>query len=152
MSVYSIGWIIFTIALLVLELATVNLICIWFIIGAFFATIISIFIQNLAIQVIIFLIASTISIFLTKPLSDKILKNNKTNIDSIIGKSCLVTQDINNIENVGEVFINGLPWKAKSIDNKEINKDTLVDIIKIEGVSLIVKEHIEESYINTENK
>ena len=50
------------------------------------------------------------------------------------------TQTINNLMGRGEVFINGLEWMARSQqDNDTIEKDTVVRILRIDGVKLIVE-------------
>ena len=102
----------------------------------------SFFIDNTIIQVVIFLISSTILLFVTKPLVNKILPKEsliKTNSFAMEGKMGRVTQNIEPIEGKGQVKINGETWSAKSYNNEFISKDTEVIVEKIDGVKVIVK-------------
>lgn len=136
---YTILWGILIILCLIIEVATVNLVTIWFCIGGLIALLLSLIKAPLILQIIAFLVVSLISIFMALPLAKKHLKYSKTNVDSIVGSKCYVTEDISNLENIGTIIVNGIEWKAKSILNKEIKKDTLVEIVKIEGVSAFVQ-------------
>lgn len=61
-------------------------------------------------------------------------------MDSLIGKTAVVTADIHNLEGRGQVFVNGLTWTARAEREEEtIPKDTQVEIVRVEGVKLIVK-------------
>ena len=51
-----------------------------------------------------------------------------------------MTQTIENLKNQGQVIVGGIEWTARTGDNeKMIEKDTVVEIERIEGVKLIVK-------------
>ena len=135
-------WFIVFIVLLLLELITANLITIWFSIGALAAFITSTITDNAMVQVIVFIIVSSISLLLTRKVVDKIRKRKivPTNLDRVVGKVGVVTRDITQ-NDYGEVKVNGSIWTALS--KKEIKKDSQVKVLKIEGVKLIV-EKIEE--------
>ena len=61
-------------------------------------------------------------------------------IVSLVGKEARVIADIDNFNGVGDVIIAGQEWTARSDDSNElIPTGTLVEILKIEGVKLIVK-------------
>lgn len=51
--------------------------------------------------------------------------------------SGIVTADINSLESTGLVKVNGEVWSAKADEN--ISKGTKVEVLKIDGVKLIVK-------------
>ena len=53
---------------------------------------------------------------------------------------CVVTEDINNVLNKGEVQIKGQKWSARNIEDRMVAKDTIVVVERIEGVKLIIKE------------
>ena len=81
-------------------------------------------------------------LILARPVLDKAMKKNqvKTNIDSLIGEKAKVTEIINNIDETGAVFINGLTWTARSEDsNKIIEPGEVVEIKAVSGVKLIVQ-------------
>ena len=96
----------------------------------------------MAVQVVLFLAVSIILLLFTRPVVMKYLNRNKTatNADSLIGEQAVVTQTINNLMSRGEVFINGMAWTARSgREDEVIEKDTVVRILRIDGVKLIVE-------------
>ena len=78
----------------------------------------------------------------TRPLCRKFLtvKRERTNAESLIGKICIVTEEIRNIDEVGEVKVGGLCWSARAEDEERvIAVGEHVEIVEIKGVKLIVK-------------
>ncbi len=135
-------WLIMAGIFLIAEIITVGFLIFWLSIGSLFAMITSLFTDNLVIQTAVFVISSTILIFVTKPFVKKFATNKnpiKTNVYSIIGKDGIVTQDINPIEAVGQIKISGEVWSAISQDNQTIPKDTKVRVLEIKGVKAIVE-------------
>lgn len=134
-------WFVLFLVFLVIEVATVSLTCIWFALGALLALILSLFDVPILIQFIVFAIVSIVLMIFTKPvLSRKLLANReKTNYESVIGQSAKVIEEINNIDNKGTVMLNGLEWTARSVDDRVIGVDTIVEVVKVEGVKVIVK-------------
>ena len=133
-----IGWFIAFVILLVIELVTVNLVTIWFAIGAVAAIITTIFTDSILIQCIIFTVVSVISLLITKPLIKKFKKFEvePTNSDRVIGKVGEVTQKIGR-NKYGEVKVYGNTWSASSI--QVINVDERVKVLSIDGVKLVVE-------------
>ena len=61
-------------------------------------------------------------------------------MDSLIGKTAVVTSEIRNLEGKGEVFVNGLTWTARAEeDSLIIQEDTHVTVAAVQGVKLIVR-------------
>lgn len=131
-------WLIIFIILVVIELLTINLVTIWFAIGALVAAITSLFTNNKIILCSIFTIVSIISLVLTKEIikRTKSEKTIATNLDRIIGKVGIVTKDITTLE-PGEVKVDGKYWSA--ISTSKIKKNSTVEILSIDGVKLKVK-------------
>jgi membrane protein implicated in regulation of membrane protease activity len=136
---YTIIWGILTILFIIIEATTINLVTIWFALGSLITLLFSFLTDSIIIQLFIFIISTSISLIFTKPLTNKILVKTKTNSDAIIDKKCLVIEDISNLENTGRIEINGITWKAKSLNNEIIKKETIVQIKKIEGVTVFVE-------------
>ena len=133
-----IGWFIAFVILLVIELATVNLVTIWFAIGAVAAIITTLFTDSLLIQCIVFVVVSVISLLITKPLIKKFKKFEvePTNSDRVIGKVGDVTKKIEK-NKYGEVKVYGNTWTASSKDVIEVGER--VKVLSIDGVKLIVE-------------
>ena len=135
-------WLIISGIFFIVEISTVGFLVFWFAIGALIAMISSFFIDSIVIQTTIFVIASTILLFATRPFVNKFAKTEnsaKTNAFSIEGKVGKVVKEINPIEGTGQVKINGEIWSANSVDNTSISQDTEVIVEKIDGVKAIVK-------------
>ena len=135
-------WLILAGFFLIIEIATTGFLVFWFCIGAIFAMLSSFLFSSVIAQTTIFLISSVILLFVTRPFVAKITQKDetvKTNAFSIEGKVAKVIQDVDPIEGLGQVKVNGEVWSAKSYNDTFISKDTEVIIEKIEGVKAIIK-------------
>lgn len=144
MSFMSIYWIILFLVLLFIELATVNLVSIWFAIGAVAAFITSFFTDSILWQLLVFVVVSVVALFITLPMVRKAKKNRKpvpTNLDRIIGKQAEVTKEIKP-NHYGEVQVFGKVWTATSDDSFDVGDKVIVD--SIDGVKLIVRKEEEK--------
>lgn len=63
----------------------------------------------------------------------------KTNAYSIIGKTGLVTIEINSKKGIGQVKIGSETWSAKGINDEIIPVGSEVEIAEISGVKVVVK-------------
>jgi len=98
----------------------------------------------LPVQILIFLVISAALLIFTRPAVKKFkIGREKTNVDSLIGKWVLVTRKISEFEK-GEVKANGLFWAARSEHNTEIAEGTKCEVLRIEGVQLIIRPLSEE--------
>ena len=133
-------WLVVAILFGIGELFTTSLTLIWFSIGALVVLIFNNFIPILIHQVIIF---AVISISLLVIVTKKIVKDDKnhkyeTNLQGILSKRGVVKEDIYPYK-TGIVIVNGEEWTAVGVDNEIIEKGTNVEVLKIEGVKLVVK-------------
>ena len=130
-------WLIIFIVLIITELLTINLVTIWFAFGALLALVVEVSFSNIVLDIITFVITSFLLIILTKPIIGrlKVKKVEATNLDMVINKIGIVTEDINQ-DKVGEVKVLGKRWSAYS--NTELKKDEKVKILSIDGVKLNV--------------
>ena len=135
-------WLIAAGIFFIIEMATIGFLVFWLGIGAILAMITSFITDSILIQVIVFVITSTLLLIFTRPLVNKFIKvpkEIKTNAYSIIGKKGIVISDINNIDGSGQVKVEGEIWSAKSENDEDIAKDTEVEIVNIDGVKLVVR-------------
>ena len=93
-------WFIAFVLFLIIELITVNLVTIWFAIGAVASMIATIMTDSFVIQVIVFIVISLVCLLVTKPLVQKFKGFNvhPTNSDRVIGKVGEVTKKITKSE------------------------------------------------------
>ena len=115
--------------------------------GALIAMIVSIFVDNVAVQIGVFTISSTLLLFCTRPFVKKFTKNDNsvTNAYSAVGKEGIVTKEINSEKGFGQIKVNGEVWTAKSSENKIIAEGEHIKVLKIDGVKAIVEK------LNTKN-
>ncbi len=131
-------WTFLIIVLTIIEAATVELVTIWFIASALVSLILSIFVDNLVVQFGVFVILGVVLLVTTRPILIKFLKpkNEKTNLDRVVGGKAIVTEDILPDEK-GEVKIDGKRWTA--ISKEKLVSGTSVKVLKIDGVKLQVE-------------
>lgn len=134
-------WILLIVALVIIEAVTVQLVTIWFAVGAVGGLIASAFNLDIWIQILIFVTVSAITLLATRPLVKRVTKTIKepTNADRYIGQTAVVTEPIDNIHGKGAVTVGGLEWTARTVDGSTVEKDALVTVEKIDGAKLIVK-------------
>lgn len=136
-------WLIVAGFFFILEIITSGFLVCWLGIGALLSMILSFFVDNIVIQVIVFAISSIVLIVLTKPLVKKFIdkKTIPTNKDSLIGKEGIVVQAIDTIKAEGQVKLLGEVWSARAFnEGKIIEKGKNVIVREIIGVKLVVDE------------
>ena len=134
-------WLIAAGLFFIAEIITVGFLVFWLGIGALAAMCVSFFTSNIIIQTAVFVVVSTLLIFLTKPLVDKYISKKETvptNAYSVIGKTGTVIAEIKGNTEVGQVKVDGEIWSAISNNSYDISKGSEVIVDKIDGVKLIV--------------
>ena len=134
-------WIIAGVTFFIVEVATSQIVTIWFAVGAIGALFSNVLGCNLITQIIVFTFLSFITLILARTYLKKFTLTNvqPTNADMCIGADAIVIEDINNTNGCGQVKVKGTVWSAKSNNNNIITKDTIVTIKEISGVKLIVE-------------
>ena len=125
---------------LIVEIASVQLLSIWFALGGVVALILCLFSVSPAVQITVFIAVSVISLLVFWPIARKINKKGyvKTNADRYVGMNGVVTQSISNLDATGQVKVDNQIWTARSKGSDNIPVGTVVTVEKIEGVKLIV--------------
>lgn len=144
----SIIWLIALAILLLIEILTLGLTTIWFAGGALVAFLLSLFINNPMLEIVVFLIVSFLLLIFTRPIATKYFNKQrvKTNYETLIGKEAIVTEKIDNYHMTGQVIVNGLEWTARSIRDEEIIKiGQKVKIKQVTGVKVLVESERKES-------
>ena len=136
----SIAWLIIFAFLILIEIITLGLTTIWFAGGAVVAFLLSLFYDNLPLEIILFVVVSLVLLFFTRPIVKKYFNSTrvKTNYEVIIGKEVLVTTTIDNTIASGMATVNGLEWTARSVNGDVIEKGSRVIVESIAGVKLMV--------------
>ena len=92
-------WLMILVAFLVIEGLTAGLMTIWFAGGALVAALAAFLGATLVPQLLLFIGVSVVLLVFTRPLAIKHRKNDttSTNVDSLIGTTAVVTEDIDNL-------------------------------------------------------
>lgn len=135
---YIVAWFITFLVLLFIEVITVDLVTIWFAIGALAAMGTAFLTDSILIQVAVFVVVSVIALLVTRPLVKKFkgFDITPTNSDRVIGKVGEVTKKIEK-NKYGEVKIFGSIWTAYS--EQELDVGSRVKVLGIDGVKLVVQ-------------
>lgn len=132
-------WVAIIILLSIVEVMTINLTTIWFVVSGLLALALSFVTDNFMIQLGVFCIGGILLLITTRPLLTKWLSTKKvsTNLDRIIGMRGIVTEEITK-NGTGEVKVDGKKWTAYA--DKKIMVDSTVKVLLIDGVKIKVEE------------
>lgn len=128
---------------IIIEIITLDLVSVWFAFGAVVPFILSA-IEGVGIewQIAIFVVVSALLIIFVRKYAQKLLFKNmnaKTNVDALEGRKVRLLEDTD-FEKNGSVKINDVVWTAISDDGKLIKQGSLVEIVKVDGNKLHVRE------------
>lgn len=137
----AVVWLALTVAFVVIEATTVQLICIWFAAGALVAMVVGLLGGALWLQILVFFVVSIALLTLLWPLAKKHFKPKltATNTDALVGKICTVTEKIDPVEG-GRVKVGDVTWRALCEQGSGIPAGAQVKILKIEGAKVFVEE------------
>ncbi len=136
-------WLIVGLIMLVVELISVLLVFIFFSIGALVTALLAGVgvLPNIELQIITFSVISLLSMILLRKHAKKLLeKQGKHNeYNEFVGETAMVVKDITQGKE-GKIYYRGAEWKAVSNHNHPISAGSKVEIIKTDGIVLIVQE------------
>jgi len=134
-------WLLVAVIFGVVEAATVQLMSIWFALGAVAAMVSALLGASVWVQFGVFLAVSILVLAFTRPLVKKVLKVGRvhTNADSLVGRIAAVTVEISGPGEVGRVLVDGQDWAAVSEEGIPIAPGERVLVKGIEGVKLVVE-------------
>lgn len=114
----------------------------WLGVAALVVCLISLFVENVFIQAVIFVILSAILLLFTRPFVEKfvIKKEEKviTNAYSIIGKKAEVIKEVDPVTKLCQIKVGTESWTAKTADDTILNEGDIVTVDSIDGVKAIV--------------
>lgn len=132
-------WLGIVIFLIFIEVTTVQLTTVWFVVSGIISMVLSLFIDSVEIEFAVFVLGGVLLLITTRPYLLKKLKvgESKTNLDRIIGMKGIVSEDISTLS-PGEVKVDGKRWTA--IADSVIKEGSTVEVLEIIGVKIKVKE------------
>jgi len=137
-----ISWLIIAAGSFIGELIIPQFFLFWFGIGAVGALFAHILGVAYAYQWVVFALISAVGLFSTRSFAKAVLKgeSQKSVVYELVDQEMKVTRTIDNVQGAGQVQSSGKYWRAISKDNSVIQVGTVVKVIRIEGVSLVVKQ------------
>lgn len=157
MSIMFWTWLIIIAITTVSEFLTMELVSIWFTLGAIIPFILaSIDIVGWEWQLLIFIVISTVLLLSLRKVTKRFLlknSNEKINMDAIIGKQYKMLSKTD-FETIGSLKINDKTWSAIGENQEEINEGDIVEILEIIENKLVVKkvQSKEKKSKGTQNK
>lgn len=135
-------WLIIAGIMLVGEILTPGFILMWFGLAALLSSLLAFLGAHIYIQIAVFIIAATVLLIFTRPIIKRVVKQKDTpsNVYALTGKRGIVTEEINNILGQGQVKLGGEIWKAESNNGEGIQVGSEVEVLRVEGVRLIVNQ------------
>ena len=125
----------------IIEALTQDIVSIWFGLGALVCVCIA-EVTAWWVQVIVFVLVSTISLVATRPVVKKILSRTerKTNSEEYVGKKVKTITDVTKFD-AGEVKLNGIIFTAILQEDSDvtIEKDSIVEVVAIKGNRLVIR-------------
>lgn len=137
-------WAVVFALFVIAEVTSVQLVSIWFAVGALFALLSAFFFDvGFIAQFAIFTLTSGIFLALTFPFLSKWRRSKKivsTNADLDIGETAVVIEDINEDAGSGRVTLKGVDWSAVPAEKGTlIPKGSVVTVKKVQGAKLTVE-------------
>ncbi|MFN3411296.1 MAG: NfeD family protein [Exilispira sp.] len=137
-------WLLISVIMFIIEIFTPGFFSACLGIAAAINAVLSLILPNINIvwQIIIFSILTILSFILIRPFAIKYLYKNSnkanSNADGLIGKRGKITKPIDTV-NYGFMKIYGDEFMAISEDGKPIEEGAEVEIVKIDGIKVIVR-------------
>lgn len=143
----SLIWLAVLFVLIVIEIATMGLTTIWFAGGALVAAVFAILGLPLEAQLGSFFVVSVVLLIFTRPMAVRYFNKDriKTNVESLVGMDAIVVSEIDNLQGIGRVLVDGKEWTARTlVPGIQLSAGKVVTVRSIDGVKLIVEEREEE--------
>lgn len=134
-------WLALMIGFVIAEAACpFHLVSVWFAIGSLAAMIAALLQAQFWLQIVLFLVISIALLIAMLPLVKKFVipKQEKTNVEAVIGSRGYITEAVDNLTATGQVKLGGMYWTARSESGAPIAAGTLVQVTHIEGVKVFV--------------
>ncbi len=135
-------WLAIIVLAIISEVATEQLLFIWFVPGALVSAVFALCGIDIVWQVLVCVILAAIGIVIGRIILKKRRpkEDTRTNIDAIIGERCVVLEKIDNFAGQGLVKVKGQIWSARGVGEDDVFEEgEALTVVAIEGVKLICR-------------
>ena len=138
---YLIFWGVVFVITLIAEIASMQLISIWFTVGSVGAFIAAMRGVGFPGQLGIFVIISVVLLLVTRPLLARLRVNQepRTNADRNVGETAVIIEEVNAALGTGRARIGGVDWIAVSETGEILPAEEIVTVTRVEGAKLFVR-------------
>lgn len=139
-AVSPFAWLGIAAVMAVIEVVSLGLITMWFVIGALAAFVANLLGADLLVQIIVFLVVSVACLVVLRPVFVKYRDRGKREEPSSIGQVAVVVEAIDNDRLAGRVETpDHMTWAAQSEGGRPIAAGANVVVVGRESVKLIVQ-------------
>ena len=139
----TIFWIVAALVLAVIELLTLSFVALYLAVGSLAAAVAALVGADAWLQVIVFAVVSVAALLLTRRPLLRLLNRTPvvpSNAPTVVGKRAVVVIPIEaGPGQRGQVKVGTEHWSARSEDEHPIVEGVTVDVVRIDGVTLVVK-------------
>lgn len=135
-------WILAALLLFIIEMFTTGFAVLCLAVGCVGGAIAAACDMSLEWQLVIFALVSLVALAAVRPVLKRSFYRNgekvPTNVNAMVGRRGIVCNTIDSTDS-GRVVIDGVDWKARSVEDEPIVEGTHVEIVAVDSVILIVK-------------
>lgn len=135
-------WVLVALLFFIVEIFTAGFAVICLSVGCLGGAVADVCGLSLEMQLLLFAAVSIAAVFTVRPLLKRTFfrkgEKVRTNADAIIGREGVVCNDIAE-QGEGRVMVDGIDWKARSIDGMALSKGERVEVVEIDSVVLTVR-------------
>ena len=133
-------WVVVAVVMAVVEVMSLGLITMWFVVGALAALVASLLGADLFVQCAVFLVVSIVLLVALRPAVLKYRKKGASTEPTLVGQRAVVEERIDNDRMVGRVRTSdNMTWAARSADGAPIEEGASVAIVAQESIKLVVE-------------
>lgn len=133
-------WLGVAVIMAVIEVVSLGLITMWFVVGALAAFVAHLLGADVAVQLIVFLVVSVVCLVVLRPVALKYRNRKQSAEPSVIGAQGVVIEDIDNDRMTGRIELpDRMTWAARSADGMPIESGASIRVVSQESVKLIVE-------------
>lgn len=136
-------WLAVAAVMAVVEVVSLGLITMWFVVGALVAFAASLLGADPLVQIVVFLVVSVLCLVVLRPVFVKYRDRGKKEEPTVVGCIAVVREAIDNDRLVGRVETpDHMTWAARSADGRPIASGENVVVVGRESVKLIVERKV----------
>lgn len=137
-------WLAVIVGTAITEFCTLEIVSIWFTLAAIIPFVLSATVPAAVgweLEIVIFVVLSAVMLISLRGVTKRYLlknANEKTNVDALVGRKLRMLSRTD-FETLGSARVNDVTWSVLGLNQQTIEKDTIVEVVKVAGNRLIVK-------------